>query len=178
MNGARGLVTNCRGAAAVEIALVAPLLLAILCGSVEIGNYFMNQHTLVTGVRDGARFAARQAFGQYTGCGGTATAVPTTVSDNTKLLVRKGSLDSSASDLLPNWASGTATFTVTMVCNTTAGGVTMEGIYSGNSVGTVGAAPTVLVTARLPYRPILSSFGWRGVGYYLNASQEAAVAGI
>lgn len=177
------LVPECRGAAAVEMALVTPLLLIIMMGSVEVGNYFMNEHTLVEGVRDGARWAARQNFSQYSGCNGTAADVPTpgvsgSVNANTKLLVRKGTLDSTASDLLPNWTNAGTTFAVTMTCITTAGGVTMSGIYGGNSFGTAGAAPAVLVTARLPYRPILASFGWRGTGYYLNASQEAAVAGI
>ena len=172
------LFADGRGAAAAEMALITPLLLIILCGSIELGNYFMNEHTLVAGVRDGARYAARQNFSQYNGCGGSATAVPPTVSNNTKLVVRTGSLNGTAGDLLPNWADGSTTFTVTMTCVTTAGGVTMSGIYSGNSVGTAGAAPAVLVTARLPYRPLLASFGWRGTGYFLNASQEAAVAGI
>lgn len=187
------LFADGRGAAAVEMALITPLLLIILCGTIELGNYFMNEHTLIHGVRDGARWAARQNFAQFAGCNSTAISVPTTplisitagpppvnvtLSEATKLMVRKGSLDASANDLLPNWTNGSTTFTVTMTCVTTAGGVIMNGIYSGNSVGTPGLAPAVLVTARLPYRPLLASFGWRGTGYFLNASQEAAVAGI
>lgn len=166
------------GAAAVEMALVTPLLLIILCGSIEVGNYLMNEHTLLAGVRDGARFAARQAFTQYNGCGASPTTVPAALSNSTKLIVQKGTLDATAADLLPNWSDASTTFTVTMSCDTTAGGVTMSGIYSGNSVGTVGAAPAVQITASLPYRPLLASFGWKGIGYSLNASQQAAVAGI
>jgi Flp pilus assembly protein TadG len=172
------ILANCSGAAAVEMALVTPLLLIILCGSIEVGNYFMNEHTLLAGVRDGARYAARQSFSQYNGCGAGSTAVPTALSNNTKLVVQKGTLDATAADLLPNWTDASATFTVTMSCVTTAGGVTMSGIYNGNSVGTAGVAPAVQVTASLPYRPLLASFGWRGTGYFLNASQQAAVAGI
>lgn len=160
------------------MALVTPLLLILLCGSIEVGNYFMNEHTLLAGVRDGARYAARQTFSQYNGCGAAATAVPTALSNNTKLIVQKGSLNSADADLLPNWSNAAATFTVTMSCATTAGGVTMSGIYSGNSVGAAGMAPAVLVTVSLPYRPLLASFGWKGTGYFLNASQQAAVAGI
>ena len=56
MTRALGLfLHDTRANAAVEMALVAPLLLAILFGSVELGNYFMNEHELIKAVRDGAR---------------------------------------------------------------------------------------------------------------------------
>ena len=167
-----------RGAAAVEMVLVAPLLLIIMCGSVELGNYFFNEHKLVEGVRDGARYAARQGFTNFGGCSGTSAAVPVAVSTNTKLIARKGSLNSSDPDLLPNWTSGSATFTVMMTCTSTIGTYTPGGIYAGNLVGSVNAAPVVVVTVSLPYQPILQSFGFRGTGLSINASQQAAVTGI
>ena len=37
---------------------------------VEIGNYFLDEHILVKAVRDGARFAARQNFSNYSACTG------------------------------------------------------------------------------------------------------------
>src|SRR4051812_47391200 len=60
-----------RGSAAVEMALCVPLLLVLLCGSVELGNYLMDEHRLVKAVRDGARFAARQNLSYFLGCSGT-----------------------------------------------------------------------------------------------------------
>src|SRR5690349_1119608 len=57
--------------AAAEMALVTPLLLILMMGCAELGNYFWNEHTLVKAVRDGARFAARQSFNWYTGCTGS-----------------------------------------------------------------------------------------------------------
>jgi Flp pilus assembly protein TadG len=166
------------GAAAVEMALVTPLLLILLFGSVELGNYFYNEHKLVKAARDGARYAARQSFSTYSACSGE---VPTrdvagTVFEKTKLMVRKGTLDSTATDTLPNWAS--ATFTVTMSCKTTldngsGGNYALGGIYANTS------APTVVVNASLPYYPILGlPFGLSGLGASLNASQSAAVAGL
>ena len=172
------LLHNRRGNAAVEMALVTPLLLIILFGSVELGNYFMNEHILIKGVRDGARYAARQNFAQYFGCSNSAASVPTSVSDNTKLLVRTGTLNPAANDLLPNWGSPQVAFTVTMTCSTSVGGTALGGIYVGNSVGAPGLAPAVLITASLPYQPILSSFGFSGLNTSLNASQQAAVAGL
>jgi hypothetical protein len=161
------------------MALVAPLLLGIMFGSVELGHYFWNEHTLVKSVRDGARYAARQPFWNFSACTGN---VPTPVSDNTKLVVSKGTLDATATDLLPNWSGVAAScsgspaagcFQVTMTCTTTAGGQTMSGIYSGMASG----APVVTVTAQLPYRTVLGSFGFRGANMYLNASAQAAVTG-
>lgn len=164
------------GAAAAEMALVAPLLLIIMMGSVELGNYFLSEHVLLKGVRDGARFAGRRGFANYAGCSGSSAAVPTTLSDDTKLIVRKGTLNSNDPDLLPNWAS--ATFAVSMSCATAAGGTTLGGIYTGNVTGTAGMAPAVTVTASVPYRPVLASFGFTGVGFALNASEQAAVMGV
>ena len=167
-----------KGAAAVEMALVTPLLLVIMFGSAEVGNYFYNEHRLAKSVRDGARYAARQGFTNYSGCNGTAANVPTAVSDNTKLIVRKGTLDSTKPDQLANWADGNTVFTVKMQCFTTVGGTSPKGIYKGNNVGTVDAAPRVIVAAKLPYKPILGAFGFTGSGVFINATQQAAVTGI
>lgn len=177
MNCLLALSKSPRGAAAVEMALVTPLLLIILMGSFELGNYFRDEHILVKAVRDGARYAARQSFSNYSGCAATAVNAPSVLA-NTKLIVRKGSLNSSAPDILPNWTSNDTNFLVQMSCSTSAGSTTLSGIYVGNSTGTVGVAPVVSVTAKLPYRPILASFGFTGTGYYLNATQQAAVMGI
>ena len=174
-----------RGAAAVEMALVVPLLLALVTGTTEVGNYFMDSHILAKGVRDGARWAARQNFNQYSGCNGTAASVPTpgvagSVNANAKLIVRKGSLNANDSDLLPYWDDSNTSFSVTMACATTAGssGTTMGGIYIGNGTGTADVAPAVTVTATLPYRPILASFGFKGTGISITATQQAAVTGV
>lgn len=170
------------GAAAAELALITPLLLALLMGSAEVGNYFYSEHKLVKGVRDGARYAARQSFSNYDACSGD---VPTpgesgTVHENTKLIVRKGTLDSSAPDLLPNWDDDDSEFEVTMTCIASlddgAGGTyNLGGLYANSATG----APTVLVSASLPYRPIVGSmFGFSGLGFPINATQTAAVAGL
>lgn len=185
------LFSDRNGSAAAEMAMVAPLLLAILFGSVELGNYFYNEHKLIKGVRDGARYAARQQFSNYASCTGAVptSGTPGTAYENTKLLVRKGKLDSTASDLLPNWSGVTASctgnpaagcFEVTMSCvadlDDVASGNTLSlgGIYT-NSTG----APTVVVNSRLPYYSVLgSAFGFSSFGIYLNARQSASVAGI
>jgi len=157
-----------RGAAASEMALVTPLLLILLMGSVELGNYFMNEHILVKAVRDGARFAARQNFSNYDACSGAPGGA---VVADTQALVMTGLL-SGGTNKLRNWTA--ATITVSVNCSTTAGTETLEGIYRGRATG----APRVTVTASVPYQPVLASFGFSGIGLNLNASQNAAVMGL
>lgn len=178
------LCADVQGAAAVEMALVAPFLLIIMFGSVELGNYFLDEHDLVKAVRDGARFAARQDFSNYTGCSGNIPTAGTagTAYENTKLIVQKGKLDTTASDLLPNWS--TATFAATVSCQATANGQNMLGIYTSrlstncNGASASGCAQVVTVSATLNYRSILGSYGFSGKGLTLNASSQAAVTGI
>lgn len=167
--GAR-LLRSTRGAAAVEMALVTPLLLIIMMGSFELGNYFMNEHKLVKAVRDGARFAGRQAFLSYPCLG--------TIDNNVKLNIQnvvKTGLYSGGSARIANWTS--TTVSVTYTCATTAGGQDMLGIYRSSAGASVGA-PIVTVSASVLYQPVLASFGFRGVGYNLNARQQAAVMGL
>jgi len=166
-----------RGAAAAEMALVTPLLMTIMWGSIELGNYFMDEHVLIKAVRDGARYAARQPFTQYNGCTATPADAPTTLHDNVQTIVRKGSLDASAGDRLANWASAVTSVTVQMACTTTNGSQTYSGIYAGNSVGTANAGPVVIVSASVPYQPVIG-YDLFGLGLTLRARQQAAVTGV
>lgn len=163
------LLRSTCGAAAVEMALVTPLLLIIMMGSMELGNYFLDEHALVKGVRDGARYAARQGFTNYTCPGGTAPGG--TVASDTQNVVRTGQV-SGGTQRLPQ----AATVTVTMSCNSVVGGQAISGIYRSTS-GTA-YAPVVIVSATVPYTPVMQSFGFRGTGLSLNANQQAAVMGI
>ena len=164
----RGLWRTTRGTAAAEMALVTPLLLILMMGSVEIGNYFYNEHILVKAVRDGARYAARQNFTNYDACSGSPGG---TVVTDTRNLVKTGLL-AGGSDRLAAWNA--TTISVTMSCTTTANSTTLSGIYRGRTTG----APVVTVSAIVPYIPVLASFGFRGTGLSLNATQQAAVMGI
>ena len=148
------------------MALVIPLLLVLTFGPLELGNYFMNQHTLVKAVRDGARFAARQDFANYPDC----STVSTTTRDETRNVVTRG-LMTGGTIITPNIQS--TDVSVTTSCATTAGGQTMSGIYAGRTTG----AQIVTVSARVNYRPVLSVAGFSGIGLTLNAASQAAVSG-
>src|SRR3546814_13564998 len=56
----RSLARDRSGAAAAEMALVSPMLIILMFGSFELGNYFLDEHVVLKAVRDGARYAARQ----------------------------------------------------------------------------------------------------------------------
>lgn len=163
-----------RGAAAAEMALVTPLLLVIMIGSVELGSYFYNEHILVKAVRDGARYAARQDFSYY-GCSGAPTGPasdPTMVVDNTRALVRT-SLLAGGPDRFADIADGDITLSTS--CKTTQSGQTMSGIYRGAANG----APIVTVSATVDYAPVIGAgLGFSGAGLRLNASEQAAVMGL
>jgi hypothetical protein len=171
MRASRLLLVDRRASAAAEMALVLPLLLIIMFGAAELGNYFMNEHTLVKAVRDGARFAARQSFSNYTACAGSPGG---SVVADTKNVVMNGYLTGSTGLLTPNIS--TSDITVTTNCAASAGGQNMLGIYKDRPGGT--GAQRVIVTASVTYRPIVAAFGFSGVGFTLNAASQAAVSGL
>jgi hypothetical protein len=174
MIGLRRLARCTSGVAAVEMALVLPLLLVLICGCAELGNYFLDEHRLVKAVRDGARYAARQDISYFTACSGNPGG---TVVADTQNVVMTG-LISGGNDYLPNRSTGTIAVTV-VGCSTSVNSTTLSGIYSGikNSSGTVVGAPVVKVDASIPYQPIIHAFGFSGLNLTINASQQAAVMG-
>ncbi len=167
------LRANRRGSAGAEMAMVLPLLLAILFGSVEIGNYFRSEHILLKGVRTGAVYAARQDVLANYNCAAGTPIVPSGILGDTKTLVRTGAL-SGGSDLLPKWTDGSTTFSITVSCVTAAGGTTLSGIYLVNG----GHVPVISVSANLPYRSVLGTLGIPSPNVRLKAAQQAAATGI
>lgn len=160
------LFRNRAGTAAAEMAMVAPLLIAILLGTAELGRYFWSEHVLLKGVRDGAVYASRQSIGNFN-C--TTNTVNATVVNNTRTLVRTGEL-SGGSPSLPNWSAQGVVFAVDLACVTAANGTTLGGIYTANAGQQV---PVITVRASVPFT---SMFGLR-MGLSLNARQQAAVYG-
>lgn len=162
-----------RGSAGAEMALVLPLLLLLLFGSIELGNYFRSEHILLKGVRSGAVYAARQDITINYDCSTGPPTVPATVVNETKTLVRTGSLAGS-DDLLPRWNDASTTFTMSVECKTTAGGTTLAGLYIVNG----GYVPVLTLTADLPYNSVFGTLGLGSPGLRLKASQQAAVYGV
>lgn len=154
------------GVAAVEMALVTPLLIVLLFGSLEMGNYFLQEHVVTKAVRDGARFAARQPFREFPGC------VPSKeVEQLSRNVVRTGVVENGGSPRLAGWTDA-STVTVSAVCRT-------DALYDGIYKDAVLDAPVVTVTASIPYLPLFVRFGlYTNNNYMLSAQSQAAVTGI
>jgi len=165
----RTLRAEDRAAAATEMALALPLLLVLIWGPLEIGNYFLNEHMLIKGVRDGAIYAAHQDISNYD-C--TNNTIGGTVVADTQNIVRSGQL-SGGVDRLRNWGSATFNMSVTCVTQST-NGTTLSGIYALNA----GKVPIVSIDASLPYASILGNLGFRPATLTVNAKQQATVMGI
>ena len=153
------------------MALVAPLLITIMFGSLELGKFFLDEHVVVKAVREGARFAARQSFVNMP-CGGAAANEA-----QIKNVVRYGKTVVTSADKprLQYWTNP-ATITVAIACydNSGAGGArTYRGIYADRAT-----VPHVTVSASVPYQPLAGAFGFSGIGLTLNASNQASVSGI
>jgi Flp pilus assembly protein TadG len=157
-----GLFKQQSGTAAAEMALVTPLLITLMFGAFELGNYFLSEHVVVKAVRDGARFAGRQSFDTMP-CGG-----PAANETQIKNLVRTGTL-TGTSPRLAGWTSNT-TITVTITCEPTASGY--SGIYSGLT-----DVPIVTVSASVPYSSLFNSLGFSSASLNLNAESQATVMG-
>lgn len=174
----RGLLAASSGAAAAEMALVTPILLMLMFGSAEVGNYFVNQHSLVKAVRDGARFAGRLSLANYATCSGSLPPGDVT-GDQVRKIVINGYY-SDTDGITPNIQNGD--ITITWNCAAKAGTVDMKGIYKTRAAicggGVPGCAQWVTVSASVDYRPILSSLGFSGLNINLNAAQQAAIMGI
>jgi Flp pilus assembly protein TadG len=159
------------------MAMIAPMLIALLFGSMELGHYFWNEHVLIKSVRDGARYAARQGMANYfTTASGCVTTPPSALESKIKNLVRTGSIGDGGGSKLSYWTDPD-TIEITVACSATSGGQDMTGIYNGMTyAGAAVGAPVVTITATVPYETL---FGMEfGSGYSLPASQQAAVTGV
>jgi Flp pilus assembly protein TadG len=166
----RALCASTHANAAVEMALVAPMLIILIFGSFELGNYFLSEHVVAKAVRDGARYASRRSFADFT-CPST---LDTDVIDKVRNLTRTGQIASGGTGRLNNWTSANAisTISVTMNCIAVSGG-NYSGIYNG-----MANLPKVKVTAAVPYNSLFDNLGFGSSALMLHASSESAVMGI
>lgn len=130
------------GSAAVEFALILPLLTLLMFAFVGAGRLFWNYHIAVSSVRDAARFAARLPMT----CGGLTSADDLL---HVQHLARTGDILGTGAPLIASWTSD-ASVVVTVTCVSNAGGT-----YLGRYEDTADI-PIVKVTATPPY---IDSFG-------------------
>lgn len=157
---------RCRsGAAAAEMALVTPLLITLMFGAFELGNYFLSEHAVAKAVRDGARYASRRSFTEY-----SCSAASQDIVDKTQNVVRTGQVADGGTPRLTGWSDPDTTITVAVSCNTSGG---FTGIYTGMATG----APVVTVSASVPYSSLFKMLGFSSAELLLNASSQSAVTG-
>ena len=169
MPESRNLIGNTHGSAAVEMAMVLPIMLALLFGAFELGNYFLTEHIVVKAVRDGARFAARRPINtDYVGCAPSNDLI-----DATRNVTRTGQVGSDGTPRFASWDDGDS-IEVTATCNSSWSGAD-NGIYVRNAPD---GTPIVTVSATVPYTPLFDRLGFANVTLSLHAQSQAAVTGI
>ena len=164
MTTLRALIKQTEGAAAAEMALMLPLLIALLFGGFEAGHYLYNEQKIVQAVREGARYAGRRPFADFP-CGGSINAAAETA---IKTVTRTGTL-TGTTPRIRNWLA--SDITVTYTCNA---GYATQGIFKGN----IGGAPIVTVSATATYPTLFSSLGVFANGIRVRSSSQAVVNGI
>jgi hypothetical protein len=156
------------GSAAVEMALMLPLLLMLMFGAFEGGHYLWSEHKVVKGVRDGARYAARTSFSNFDGC-------PTVLGEAAiKNLIRTGylngdnpSISGTDNPVVLGWTSTNVTVTCAYVSG-------QSGLYGTRA----GIAPIVTVTSTVSYPSLFRMFGLGAAGVNLKATATSAVMGL
>ena len=156
-----------QGAAAAEMALILPLAVLMMFTSIEAGHYFYQEHQVVKGLRDGARFAARQSFDDINCRGGAAYIDPALVT-TVKNLSRTGTL-AGGTARVSGWVN--PDIMVDVSCPSVAQATT--GIYDTSE-----QAPQVEVSTSLSYDSLFNGLGVITDSYTLNAEQNATVMGI
>jgi len=155
----------CRsGSVGVEMALVTPVILILMFGLVDLGNYFMSEHVVVKAVRDGARYASRRGFGEYS-CASASTDVVTKTRD----ITRTGTISGGTARLV-GWTDPTSV-TLTVRCDS-------SGTYSGIYKGAASGVPVVKVAAVVPYNSLFKHFGFTTATISLTAASEVPVMGV
>jgi Flp pilus assembly protein TadG len=174
MRWLRTFLRDSCGAAAAEMALMLPLLTTLLFVTFEGGYFLWNEHKVVKGVRDGARYAGRLDFSEYGGCPVSTGAAGTFGGASLTMVqeVTRTGKTSGGSPTVRGWANTH----VTVTCSYVSGS---NGLYTANG----GNAPRVTVTAAVPYpsSPISDLVGMLGFdtsGIQLRASAQSPVMGL
>ncbi|KUO56618.1 MAG: hypothetical protein APF82_08900 [Sphingomonadales bacterium BRH_c42] len=167
MTVARRFLNCTSGAAAAEMALILPLAVLMLFTTLEAGHWMYAQHQVVKGLRDGARYAARQSFDDVNCRGGSPT-ISNSVIDATREITRTGQL-SGGNPRVAGWDA--ADITVTATCPVSAEAQT--GIFDAGE-----PAPQVNVSTTTAYNSLFNGLGVITDSVNLVGEQQAVVMGI
>lgn len=169
--------------AATEMALMMPILFALMFTTYEGGHYMWTEHKVLKGVRDGARYAARLPFDYYS-CSSAALQSPTgqpnaaTRESEIRNLTRTGMISGGLSKV-PGWTpkgQEPENIAITVACKAewVSGTPASTGLYSK----VVGGAPHVTVSTVVTYPSILGMLGFDTSAAKVRAQANAAVTGL
>jgi hypothetical protein len=176
----RTLIRNENAAAAAEMVLVTPMLIILMFGSVELGNYFLTEHAVIKQVRDGSRYASRLTLAEPYSCsaGSDLSTIFEDGDASTKIInvTKTGSVDGSATGRFGSgfWSAcsgAAAPVTVSIRCVNKAN---YAGIYSTLD----GNIPVVSVHADVTYPSLFKALGFNTAGLCIHAESEGAVYGL
>lgn len=187
MTGLLRLFRDETASAAAEMALVLPLLLALMFGALEVGYYFMSEHVVQKAVRDAARYAARKPLVEADGtvnysCSGPTlgTAVQTQIQEVARFQDPTGTADN-ATARLTGWTSDDkAAVSLSCITQSSGGSYVNNGVYANFPAGTdgkSGAIPVITVTATIPYATLFGTYVFGAASMNLYATSQAAVIG-
>lgn len=162
----RRLISNRDGAAAAEMALLLPIAILLMFTALEAGHYMYQRHQVVKGLRDGARFAARQDMADMDCTSGPSSGVVTATQNLTSTGVLSG-----GSPRVANWTAGSVT--VTVDCTNVSSTVNETGIYDSTRVGR-----KVIVSTSFTYNSLFGGLGIVDNSFKLGGVQQATVMGI
>lgn len=174
------LFTSESGAAATEMALVAPLLIVLMFASFEMGNYFLSEHAVLKQVRDGARYGSRLTLNADYSCsaGSDLSTIfeSADASSNIVNVTKTGSVDGTATGRFGDafWVScpgSAAPVSVTVRC-------VSKDSYSGIYSTLDGDIPVLTVSANVEYPSLFGAIGFDASDLCLRAESEAAVYGL
>lgn len=155
------------------MALMIPLLVTLMFGSFELGNYFLSEHVVVKAVRDGTRFASRQPFDSLACTSTTPVPVSTAsgVGRKIDLLVRYGNPNAVVGEDQVRLSKWTTSIGLSVKC---APAATYSGIYKGKEAN----VPVVIIDVSTKYDSLFQTLGFDSSNIFLSASSESAVMGI
>lgn len=172
------------GAAAVEFAITAPLLVLIFAGFMEFANLLYQQQQLEKSVRDAARYLSYYSSSTWTSSPGTLSCSgtnPKTYADAAENMVLYGSMCPSSNPIVTGMTSvACSAGTTTTVCGQvtiTSGSTSVtapQGTTSGGSCSMT--IPTVTVSVSTPYSDVIGLLSLLGMSNLtLTTSHEERV---
>ncbi|MFQ6017192.1 MAG: TadE/TadG family type IV pilus assembly protein [Kiloniellaceae bacterium] len=145
-----------KGTAAVEFAMVLPVLTVLLFGAIDIGRLLVDYHAVSKSIRDATRYLTRiDATAMGLSCSTGTVDQSSAPAVQAMMLAMTGSLDGSTDFLLPYWNNtaslSAAGIAITVDCfDNTAN--TVQGYYAGLT-----QIPSLVMSAQVSF-PFLNGF--------------------